>query len=94
MPNKVIDRARRMIRDQFYADPTQTVNITAIAKDLAVGYHTLVHEFSRHYGAPPYEYVNLLRAQYVVGRLRCGPTQDVPSLAALSKATGFLDPAT
>lgn len=93
MPSKVVARARQMIRDQFYAKPGQTVNIGAIAKDVGAGYHTLVHEFSRHYGAPPYEYVNLLRAQYVVGRLRSGPTSDVPSLGALSTAAGFSDPA-
>lgn len=93
MPSHVVNRARQMIRDQYYADPSHTVNIRTIAKELGAGYHTLVHEFSRHYGAPPYEYVNLLRAQYVLARLRSGPTEQVPSLAVLSKAVGFSDPA-
>lgn len=92
-PNQRINRARQMICDEFYSNPSQTVNIAAIAKEVGSGYHTLVHDFSRHFGAPPYEYVNLLRAQYVVKRLRLGPTSDAPSLAALSSAAGFSDPA-
>lgn len=84
-------RARSELRERFFANPSQTIRISDVARSLKVGYHSLVHDFSRHFGAAPYEYVALLRRQYVLHLLRSGPSERLRSLSAIGRHAGYSD---
>jgi AraC-like DNA-binding protein len=90
-PEATLQRARRHLADTFYADPGQTVRLQNIADDLGVGYHALIHEFSKRFGVAPYEYVDALRAYHAFLTIQRGPTAAYGSLAAAAIACGYSD---
>lgn len=91
--NATLLRARTQLRERFFSAPSRTIRIRDVACDLGVGYHSLVHDFSRQFGAAPYEYVALLRRQYAMSLLRRGPNEHCRSLAAVRSAAGYCDAA-
>ncbi len=87
----VLEKAKNQLRQRFASNPQQTIRIDEVARDLQLGYHTLVHDFSRHFGAAPYEYVAMLRRQYVLQLLRHGPCEQLGSMTAISRQAGYSD---
>lgn len=93
LPTPTLLRAREHLRERFFAKPTETIRIRDVARDLNVGYHSLVHDFSKHFGAAPYEFVGMLRRQYALQLLRRGPSEQLRSLAAIGSHAGYSDAA-
>lgn len=86
-----LERAKRALMERYLAAPGQRIRLQDVVRDLDVGYHRFVHEFSRQFGSAPYQYVKMLRARYVVERLRQGPSADIPSLTVLARHAGCSD---
>jgi AraC-like DNA-binding protein len=92
-PSALLAQARAYLRELFLSNPSRTIRIDDVARELRVGYHTFVHDFSRQFGAAPYEYVALLRRQYVLSLLRRGPNEQLRSLSAVGARAGYSDSA-
>lgn len=92
-PKALMADARAHLRQRFFANPSHTIRIDDVARELRVGYHSFVHDFSREFGAAPYEYVALLRCQYALSLLRRGPNDELRSLSAVSSRAGYSDSA-
>jgi AraC-like DNA-binding protein len=86
-----LNRAKRALMDRYLAAPGERIRLDEVVRDLGVGYHRFVHDFSLQFGAAPYQYVKMLRAHYVVERLRSGPSEELPSITALAKHAGYSD---
>jgi AraC-like DNA-binding protein len=86
-----LDRAKRALMDRYLAAPGERIRLEDVVRDLGLGYHRFVHDFSLQFGAAPYQYVKMLRAHYVVERIRSGPSEAIPSLTALAKHAGYSD---
>jgi AraC-like DNA-binding protein len=91
--DNALEEVRALLRERYRADPNRVVRLTAIADEVGISYHRLVHAFSRRFGVAPYEYVSLVRAQHALSVLRQGPRQDSPSLAAVAQLCGYSDSA-
>lgn len=91
-PSKlVIKRAKHALMERYMSAPTARIRLDEVARELGVGYHRFVHDFSLQFGAAPYQYVKMLRAQYVFEQLRSGPSSGVASLTALARHAGYAD---
>ncbi|HET7546074.1 MAG TPA: AraC family transcriptional regulator [Polyangiaceae bacterium] len=86
-------RARRLLEDQFLADPTQRLCVRSLARDVGVPYHSLVHGFSKYYAIAPYEFVSSMRAQYTLSELRRGPSSECSTLTGVAHKWGYADSA-
>lgn len=91
-PSKpALERAKRALMDRYLSAPAERIRLDEVVLELGMGYHRFVHEFSLQFGAAPYQYVKMLRAQYVFDQLRSGPSRKVSSLTALARHAGYSD---
>lgn len=88
-----LEEVRALLRERYRADPNRVVRLAAIADEVGISYHRLVHAFSRRFGVAPYEYVSLVRAQHALSVLRRGPREDCLSLTAVAQLCGYSDSA-
>jgi AraC-like DNA-binding protein len=91
--DSALEGARDLLRERYLADPNRVVRLSAIAEEVGLSYHRLVHAFSRRFGVAPYEYLSLFRAQHALSVLRRGPSTDCDSLAAVAQLCGYSDSA-
>jgi len=88
-----VGRARRLLEDQFFADPTQKLCVRSLARDVGMPYHSLVHSFSKYYAIAPYEFVSSMRAQCALSELRRGPSNECATLTSVAYKWGYADSA-
>lgn len=81
------------LSEEFFAEPARTIRLEPIANEFGVSYYRLIHDFSKCFGAAPYELVGLLRLQYAFELLRRGPQSNCKSLTALAFRAGYSDAA-
>jgi AraC-like DNA-binding protein len=87
----LLQRTRARLEETFRANPSRTIRLRAIALDMGVAYHSLIHDFSKRFGLAPYEYVDALRARVAFSAIRRGPTAHCASLTAVALASGYSD---
>ncbi len=88
-----VAKARRLLEDQFLADPTRVLSVRNLASELGIPYHSLVHGFSKYYSIAPYEFVSSMRAQHVLSELRRGPSGECATLTGVAHKWGYADSA-
>lgn len=86
-----LQRAKRALMDRYLSAPSERIRLEEVVRDLGIGYHRFVRDFSLEFGAAPYQYVKMLRAKYVVEKLRKGPSAEIPTLTALASHAGYSD---
>lgn len=91
--DRALEGVRDLLRERYRADPNRVVRLTAVAEEVGISYHRLVHSFSRRFGVAPYEYVSLVRAQHALSVLRQGPREECRSLTAVAQVCGYSDSA-
>lgn len=91
VPTTRVRKAARVLREMYESTPWQTVNVAGVAREVGMSYHWLVHSFARHFGMPPYQYVQALRLAKVRSLLQRGPRVGLRSLSDIASAVGFND---
>jgi AraC-like DNA-binding protein len=91
LPSDKVHRARQHLRDLMLSRPESVVRLQPIAEELGISYCALIHGFSRQFGVPPYEFLNQLRAQYVLADIVRGPADDCVTLSTLAHKWGYAD---
>jgi AraC-like DNA-binding protein len=87
-----LKRGRSALAENYFEDPSHTVDIEEVAETCGLSYHWFVHAFSKQYGLAPYQYVKALRMARVRTLMAQGPRDQIKTVGDIALASGYADP--